>query len=73
LDSEVERRVNRLELVLLILLFALWVAPAPLVNRLDVAVLGIPVLWFYYLVLSFTTALAITALYLYWERRGGRC
>jgi hypothetical protein len=72
LNSEVERGVSRLELALLILLFVLWVAPAPLVNRLDVAVLGIPVLWFYYLALSFTTALAITALYLYWERRGRR-
>jgi len=71
LDSEVERGVNRLELVLLVLLFVLWVAPAPLVNRLDVAVLGIPVLWFYYLVLSSTPPLAIPALYLSGEGRGG--
>lgn len=51
------------------LMFILWIMPAPIVNRVDLKIFGIPLLWFYYLVLSVSISLALTLLYL--KSRGG--
>jgi len=51
------------------LMFILWIIPAPIVNRLDLKVFGIPLLWFYYLALSIAISLTLTLLYV--KSRGG--
>ncbi len=52
------------QVVIGLIIFALWVALLPLVNRSDIKVLGIPLLWFYYILLSIATTLVITFMYL---------
>ncbi|MFN3268282.1 MAG: hypothetical protein ACK416_03365 [Zestosphaera sp.] len=47
-----------------LIIFVLWVAPLPLVNRYDISVFSIPLLWFYYILLSIGTTLALTIMYL---------
>ncbi len=51
------------------LMFILWIIPAPIVNRIDLKVFGIPLLWLYYLVLSI--AISITLTLLYFKLKGG--
>lgn len=55
--------------LIIALMFSLWIIPAPLVNRADLKILGIPLLWFYYLALSIVISLTLTLLYL--KSRGG--
>jgi len=52
------------QVVIGLIIFVLWVALLPLVNRSDIKVLGIPLLWFYYILLSVATTLVITLMYL---------
>ncbi len=52
------------QVVIGLIIFTLWVALLPLVNRSDIKVLGIPLLWFYYILLSIATTLVITFMYL---------
>ncbi|MEM2018429.1 MAG: hypothetical protein QXM79_01370 [Zestosphaera sp.] len=47
-----------------LIIFVLWTAMLPLINRSDVKILGIPLLWFYYILLSIATTLALTVMYL---------
>ena len=52
------------ELLVCLVLFALWTLPALFIDKPGVKVLGVPVLWFYYMVLSVITSLAVTLMYL---------
>lgn len=55
---------KKYQVVVGLIIFVLWVALLPLVNRSDIKVFGIPLLWFYYTLLSITTTLALTIMYL---------
>jgi len=57
------------ELLVCIVLFALWTMPVVFIDQPSVKVLGVPLLWFYYLVLSLATSIVITLMYLLGERR----
>ncbi len=46
-----------------VIIFALWTILLPLINRHDVKILGIPLLWFYYIVISIITALVLSVMY----------
>ncbi|MEM4485760.1 MAG: hypothetical protein QW116_00780 [Zestosphaera sp.] len=46
-----------------IAIYVLWTVLLPFVNRADVKVLGLPLLWFYYILVSVITATALTILY----------
>ncbi len=50
--------------LIIALMFVLWMIPAPIVNRADLKVFGIPLLWFYYLALSILISITLTLLYL---------
>ncbi|MEO3993991.1 MAG: hypothetical protein QN229_06795 [Desulfurococcaceae archaeon TW002] len=47
-----------------LIIFVLWVALLSLVNKSDIRIFGIPLLWFYYILLSIGTTLALTIMYL---------
>lgn len=59
-----EVKLNRKHLAMAVLLFILWSAPIPLVNRPDIWVLGIPLLWFYYIALSLATFATLLLMYI---------
>jgi low affinity Fe/Cu permease len=63
-----EYKPRNWELVVCVVLFALWTIPAVLLDKPAVRVLGVPVLWFYYITLSVATSLVITLMYLVEER-----
>jgi len=67
-----EGRLKKREALLCLLFFVLWTLPGPLIDNPSIKVLGMPLLWLYYMALSVSTALAITLVYLL-EERGGRC
>lgn len=52
------------QVVVGVILYLLWTVLLPFVNRADVKVLGVPLLWFYYILVSVVTAIALTVLYL---------
>ncbi len=63
--SEIEEfKPRNWELLVCLVLFALWILPALFIDKPEVKVLGIPVLWFYYMILSAITSLAVTLMYL---------
>jgi hypothetical protein len=55
---------RKYQVVIGLIIFVLWVALLPIVNRSDIEVLGIPLLWFYYISLSIAATLVITFMYL---------
>ena len=55
---------RKYQVIVGLVIFVLWVALLPLVNRSDIKVFGIPLLWFYYVSLSIATTLALTIMYL---------
>jgi hypothetical protein len=57
-------KTKKFEILLCLLLFALWTIPAVFIDKPEIKVLGIPLLWFYYITLSFITSLVITLMYL---------
>lgn len=61
-SDEVE--VNRRHLAIAVILFILWSAPIPLVNRPDIWLLGLPLLWFYYIALSLATFSILVLMYI---------
>lgn len=52
------------QVVVGVAIYILWTVLLPFVNRSDVKVLGVPLLWFYYIFVSIVTAVALTVLYL---------
>jgi hypothetical protein len=68
LSSSEEYKPKRIEVLLCLLLFALWTIPAVFIDNPEIKVLGIPLLWFYYILLSILTSLLITLMYFLGER-----
>ncbi|MEM2021564.1 MAG: hypothetical protein QXP80_05015 [Zestosphaera sp.] len=62
--EEASSGLKRHQVLIGVIIFALWTILLPLVNRGDVRILGIPLLWFYYITISIITATVLSVMYL---------
>jgi hypothetical protein len=69
LSESIDYKPGFVEVLATIVLFILWTIPALFIDKPNILILGIPVLWLYYILVSITTSIVITLLYIYWERR----
>jgi hypothetical protein len=69
LSESIDYKPGFIEVLATIVLFILWTIPALFIDKPNILILGIPILWLYYILVSITTSIVITLLYIYWERR----
>lgn len=62
--EEAPSGLKRHQVLIGVIIFVLWTILLPLVNRQDVRILGIPLLWFYYITISIITATVLSLMYL---------
>lgn len=68
MSESIDYKPGLVEVLATIVLFILWTIPASFIDKPNILILGIPILWLYYILVSITTSIVITLLYIQWER-----